>query len=270
MSECTGATTWSTDNAHVWGSCGWSLPSTEVTVRNVETNAECPAGVDGEICYRGRHIMMGYMGNPDLGAAHMKEIEGKNRSAIDDDGWLHSGDKGQKDLDGMVRITGRYKELIIGAGGENVAPVPVEDGVKSRCAAISNIMMVGDKRKYNVALVTLKAVGATGELPGGDELDPVASACGDGTATTVSGAIAGEGGIAAAIEQAIKETNLDTLCCPMPPARIQKFTILPADFSVVGEELTPTFKLKRSVAEKKYTPQIEAMYKSKDAYVPFK
>ena len=56
----------------------------------------------------------------------------------------------------------------------------------------------------------------------------------------------------------------------MPPARIQKFTILPADFSVVGEELTPTFKLKRSVAEKKYTPQIEAMYKSKDAYVQFK
>ena len=269
MSECTGATTWSTDNAHVWGSCGWSLPSTEVTVRSVDTNEECPPGVDGEICYRGRHIMMGYMANPDLGAEHVKEIEGKNRSAIDDDGWLHSGDKGQKDIDGMIRITGRYKELIIGAGGENVAPVPVEDGVKSRCPAISNIMMVGDKRKYNVALVTLKAVGATGELPGGDQLDPVAAACGDGTATTVSGAIAGEGGIAAAIEAAIKETNQDTTCCPMPPSRIQKFTILPADFSVVGEELTPTFKLKRSVVQDKYLSQIDAMYKSKDAYVPF-
>merc|ERR1719263_2250087 len=71
----------------------------------------------------------------------------------------------------MVKITGRYKELIIGEGGENIAPVPFEDHVKKTCDGIAEIMMVGDKRKYNVALVTLKAVGANGEVPGTDDLD---------------------------------------------------------------------------------------------------
>merc|ERR1712039_445447 len=87
------------------------------------------------------------------------------------DGWLHSGDKGMVTTRGMVKITGRYKELIIGDGGENIAPVPIEDCVKKNCDAIAEIMMVGDKRKYNIALVTLKAVGANGEVPGTDELD---------------------------------------------------------------------------------------------------
>merc|ERR1712113_892948 len=72
---------------------------------------------------------------------------------------------------GMVKITGRYKELIIGEGGENIAPVPIEDQVKKACDGIAEIMMVGDKRKYNVALVTIKAVGANGEVPGSDDLD---------------------------------------------------------------------------------------------------
>ena len=123
MSECTGATTWSTDLAHKWGSCGWAMPSCEVSVRSKTTGKEVPDGNDGEICYRGRHIMMGYMANKDLGEEHMKTITGKNRDSIDQYGWLHSGDKGQRDVDGMIKITGRYKELIIGAGGENVAPV---------------------------------------------------------------------------------------------------------------------------------------------------
>merc|ERR1719198_2616720 len=74
-------------------------------------------------------------------------------------------------VDGMTKITGRYKELIIGEGGENIAPIPIEDHVKKECDGICEIMMVGDKRKYNVALVTLKAVGANGEVPGTDDLD---------------------------------------------------------------------------------------------------
>merc|ERR1712157_177879 len=114
------------------------------------------------------------MGNPDFGPEHIKEMEDKNASAIDKDGWLHSGDKGCIDTNGMVRITGRYKELIIGAGGENVAPVPVEENIKLVCPQISNVMMIGDNRKFNVALITLQAEGSTGEFPGSDDLTGVA------------------------------------------------------------------------------------------------
>jgi len=132
MSECTGATTWSVDEAHVWGSCGFTMPGTEVKIFKPAEDSgsaevvECPDAAElfspseeeqGEICFRGRHIMAGYMANPELGADHVAEIAKKNKEAIDEQGWLHSGDKGCIDARGMVRVTGRYKELIIGAGG---------------------------------------------------------------------------------------------------------------------------------------------------------
>lgn len=82
----------------------------------------------------------------------------KTKDSIDNEGWLHSGDIGKIDKNGMVSITGRLKELIIGAGGENIAPVPIEEKIKKNLPAVSNLMMVGDKRKYNVMLVTLKSV----------------------------------------------------------------------------------------------------------------
>merc|ERR1719263_45008 len=129
----------------------------------------------GELCFRGRNIMMGYMANPDLGAAHVGEIQKKTAETIDKEGWLHSGDKGMITRTGMVMITGRYKELIIGEGGENIAPVPIEDHIKKTCDGINEVMMIGDKRKYNVALITLKAKGANGETPGTDELDMAAA-----------------------------------------------------------------------------------------------
>merc|ERR1719326_599671 len=111
------------------------------------------------------------MANPDMGSAHVGEIQKKTAETIDKEGFLHSGDKGLITTSGMVKITGRYKELIIGEGGENIAPVPIEDVVKKTCDGINEVMMVGDKRKYNVCLVTLKAVGANGEVPGTDDLD---------------------------------------------------------------------------------------------------
>merc|ERR1711934_551578 len=114
------------------------------------------------------------MANPALGKSHVNEIKDKLAGTIDDEGWLHSGDKGCMSETGFVKITGRYKELIIGAGGENIAPVPIEDDLKKKCPAISNVMMVGDKRKFNTCLVTLKAKGANGEKPGTDELDGAA------------------------------------------------------------------------------------------------
>merc|ERR1712023_279712 len=128
---------------------------------------------------------MGYMAQPDLGDAHVADIKKKNAKAIGEEGWLHSGDKGTMDARGMVKITGRYKELIIGAGGENIAPVPIEDAVKKACDGINEVMMVGDHQKYNVALITLKAVGANGEMPGTDNLDAGAKRVNDAV-TTIS------------------------------------------------------------------------------------
>jgi len=230
-------------------------------------NVEAPLAQDinnpreeeqGEVCFRGRHIMMGYMANPDLGSAHVKEIQGKNAEAIDNEGWLHSGDKGCMDVRGCVKITGRYKELIIGAGGENIAPVPIEDNVKKLCPAVSNFMMVGDKRKFNVALVTLKAKGATGELPGGDELDGDALGLVDGV-TTISQAAKNPAFIDL-IRKAIVATNKDGKCCPSNASAIQKFAILPRDFSSSTGELTPTLKTRRSEVEKANKTVLDKLY----------
>jgi acyl-CoA synthetase (AMP-forming)/AMP-acid ligase II len=91
MSECTGATTWSTDECHLWGSCGYAMQGTEVAVFNPESKELVPFAADifappeaeqGEICYRGRHIMMGYLANPALGPEHVAEIEKKTAGAI--------------------------------------------------------------------------------------------------------------------------------------------------------------------------------------------
>merc|ERR1711985_205066 len=128
------------------------------------------------------------MANPDLGPEHVAEIQKKTAEAIDSDGWLHSGDKGMITNRGMVKITGRYKELIIGEGGENIAPVPIEDSIKKLCDGVNEVMMIGDKRKYNVAVITLKAVGANGETPGTDDLDAGAKRINEEVAT-ISGAM---------------------------------------------------------------------------------
>merc|ERR1719359_2758975 len=145
-----------------------------------------------------------------MGTAHINEIKKKSSETIDSEGWLHSGDKGLVTVKGMVKITGRYKELIIGEGGENIAPVPIEDHVKKMCDGIAEIMMVGDKRKYNVALVTLKAVGANGEVPGTDTLDAGAARI-NPSVTTISAALDDEVWIKA-VTDAIKDVNNSKMC----------------------------------------------------------
>merc|ERR1719412_173801 len=132
--------------------------------------------------------MMGYMACNEFGEKHIADIQKKTAETIDSEGWLHSGDKGLKTTTGMVKITGRYKELIIGEGGENIAPVPIEDSVKGLCDAVAECMMIGDQRKYNVAMITLKAVGANGEQPGSDDLDAAAKLV-NPQVQTISGAM---------------------------------------------------------------------------------
>lgn len=111
----------------------------DLMIANPDENGE------GEICMRGRNIMMGYLRN-----------EAATRDTIDSQGYVHSGDRGKIDPDGFLRITGRIKELIITAGGENIAPVPIEDNFKLECLACSNIMMIGEQQRFMAALVSFK------------------------------------------------------------------------------------------------------------------
>jgi long-chain-fatty-acid--CoA ligase ACSBG len=280
MSENTGSTTFSSDESFKWATCGCPMPGVEVKIFRVDEvnpsiKKECPRAEDpqnateeeqGEVCFRGPHIMMGYLCNPKLGQEHVDQIIKKNKEAIDDEGWLHSGDKGCKDKLGFLKITGRYKELIITAGGENIAPVPIEDNIKKLVSGISNVVMIGDKRKFNVVVITLQA-GGTGELPGGEDLEGCALDVNPST-KTVPQAMKDPKWIEV-ITEAITATNANGRCCPSNAAKVQKFSILPLDFSVQTGEVTATLKLKRGAVTDKYGEFIDKMYDSKDVYVPY-
>jgi len=271
MSESTGSTTFSTGVTNLFGTIGFGPTGFDNAVFHIDEKTGvkklAPRAKDvfnpteeeqGEVCFRGRHIMMGYMANMKYGKAHIEEMKKKNSETIDEDGWLHSGDKGTQGENGMFRITGRYKELIITAGGENIAPVPIEDDIKKNCPAISNIMMVGDKMKYNTVLITLKCVGATGELQGTNILDGEAKEVNPKVTTTEEAAKCPIWN--KYITDAITATNQNSAVCVSQPSRVQKFTILPRDFSVATEEFTATFKLKRSVVQEMYKAEIATMY----------
>merc|ERR1712127_352372 len=281
MSEASGIVTISTDQAHQWGSCGWVVPGCEVKCFKVDPSdlnkkIEAPAAPTlgatedefmGEICFRGRSIMNGYLACKDFGEKHVAEIQKKNAETIDAEGWLHSGDKGLKTVAGMVKITGRYKELIIGEGGENIAPVPIEDSVKGLCDAVNECMMIGDQRKYNVAFMTLKAVGANGENPGTDNLDAAAKNV-NPAVTTISQAMNDPKWIET-ITAAITATNSNTKIVPNNAFKIQKFCILPNNFSEEMGELTPTKKLKRAIVEAKYKQMVDKMYSVDGVYIEY-
>ncbi|XP_036616384.1 long-chain-fatty-acid--CoA ligase ACSBG2 isoform X2 [Trichosurus vulpecula] len=204
----------------------------------------------GEICFWGRHVFMGYL-----------DMEDKTREAIDDWGWLHSGDLGKMDSDGFLYITGRIKELIITAGGENIPPVPIEDLVKKKIPIISFAMLVGDKAKFLSMLLTLKSQvnPDTGEPK--DELSPEAlDFCRKlgSKSKKVSDIVDGRDRLVyEAIEKGIEEVNREAISNAQ---KIQKWLILHKDFSIVGGELGPTTKLKRPVVTKMYQQQIESFY----------
>jgi len=282
MSETTALSTIGVDCMHTWGSCGFEAPSTECNVFKIDPvdmnkKTECELAPDlftteekyqGEICFHGRHVMMGYMACPEMGEDHKAKMIEKTAETIDREGWLHSGDKGLKTTLNMLRITGRYKELIIGAGGENIAPVPIEDSIKKLVPGINEVMMVGDKKKFNTCLITLKAVGANGETPGTDELDGPAKGVSPGV-TTISAALKDKVW-QETIQQAINETNENEKVCVNNAFRIGRFMILPTNFSEEGGELTPTKKLKRAVVEKLYAASIDKLYAADEGtYIPY-
>lgn len=243
MSESTGPHTFCTDSACRITSVGKELAGVQTKLDKPDEDGT------GEVCFYGRHVFMGYL----------NQVE-KTKEAIDEQGWLHSGDLGKKDKDGFLYITGRIKELIITAGGENIAPVPIEDNVKEILHCVSNCMLIGDKRKFLSMLVTLKCDMNMDTNEPMNTLSPECQAwCKSigSSATTVSEAI-GDQAVLKAIQAGIDKANDKSVS---RAARVQKWSILPADFSIPGGELGPTLKLRRPIVVKKYEKTIEAFYK---------
>ncbi|KAG2466574.1 ACBG2 ligase, partial [Polypterus senegalus] len=220
MSESTGPHTISTAEAFRIMSCGKEISGCQTKLDKPDAEG------NGEVCFWGRHVFMGYL--------HSEE---KTKEAIDSEGWLHSGDLGKHDEDGFLYITGRIKELIITAGGENIPPVPIEDSVKEAIPIISNAMLIGDKRKFLSMLLTLKCnVNDSGE-PLDELTHQVKEFCRllGCNAHRVSD-IAGQENhpVYKAIQEGIDRVNAKATSNAQ---KIQKWLLLERDFSVPGGEL---------------------------------
>uniref|UniRef100_A0A8C5ZZU9 long-chain-fatty-acid--CoA ligase n=1 Tax=Marmota marmota marmota TaxID=9994 RepID=A0A8C5ZZU9_MARMA len=205
----------------------------------------------GEVCMWGRHIFMGYLDREDT-----------TLETIDEDGWLHSGDLGRMDNQGFLFITGRIKELLITAGGENVAPVPIENLVREKIPIISNAMLVGDRAKFLSILLTLKvrwAPAVSGAPLNKLSLEAINFCRSLGSqADTVTEIVRQQDPlIYEAIQQGIDAVNLEATS---EAQRIHKWVILEKDFSIQGGELGPTTKMKRPFIAQKYKTQIENFY----------
>ena len=201
-----------------------------------------------EVQFKGRLVMMGYLKMP-----------AETASTIDDEGWLHTGDQAVIDQDGFIKITGRLKELIVTAGGENVAPVPIENKILELCPIMANCVVVGDKRKFLSALVSLKTVvnPMTGE-PSQNLIPTVISIikANGGSATTVAEA-KNDPAVNKMIQEAIDGYNKVAISRAQ---EIRKWYLMERDLSLSHGELTATLKLKRNVVHQHYEKQIDSLY----------
>ncbi|KAK3251540.1 hypothetical protein CYMTET_39129 [Cymbomonas tetramitiformis] len=243
MSENTGPHCAGKFDYFIAGTCGIVLPGVETKIDHVA--GRDPEG-EGEICMRGRHVMLGYMKDPE-----------KTKAVIDAEGYLHSGDVGRVDpATGILKITGRIKELIITAGGENIAPVPIEEAIKKLVPAVSNVMLVGDRQKYNSVLITLM-LQDDGEGGFTDKLVRASTTVSDASKTVAEAK--NDPKWKEYIEAGIKAYNSGETCVSNAQ-KVQKFAILDSDFSIPGGELTPTMKLKRDIVCSKYESVISTLY----------
>ena len=244
MSENTGPHTVGFPDAFRIGTVGKCFVGAEIKLANVDEEG------NGEICISGRHVFMGYLNAPE-----------KTKETFDDDDWLCTGDIGKHDDAGFLTITGRIKEIIITAGGENIAPVPIENNVKVALPCISNCMAIGDKRKFMSMILCLKVDidPNTGE-PTGNLTQEARDWCQSigSTSTTVVDVIEKKDAIVLkGIQNGIDKANEKSVS---RAAKIQKWSIIPKDFSIPGGELGPTLKLKRPVVVKMYKKTLDAFY----------
>jgi long-chain acyl-CoA synthetase len=227
--------------SELWGmseTCGAGCvnPPQKIKIGTVGPPApgiEISLAEDGEVLIRGDVVMLGYRGAPE-----------KTAETIDPEGWLHTGDIGEIDSDGYLKIVDRKKELIINAAGKNMSPANIEATVKTASPLIGQACTIGDGRSYNTALIVLD----------GDFAPMWASQHGlDGCSLED---LASEPGLVSAIDVAVSAANKRLARVE----QIKKFTVLRGDWLAGGDELTPTMKLKRKPIAAKYEAEIEAMY----------
>jgi long-chain-fatty-acid--CoA ligase ACSBG len=184
--------------------------------------------------------------------------EKATREAIDQRGFLHSGDLGRIDPNGSLYITGRIKELIVTAGGENVAPVIIEDMIKERMKFISNVVVIGDKRKFLVCLITIKAKPDAQNNPTDQVLEEASAILkNEGVTETSVREIIKNPKLSQIISKEIEETNKKAVS---RVSTVKKFKLLPVDFCIGRDEMTSTLKLKRNIIHQHYSREIEEMY----------
>jgi long-chain acyl-CoA synthetase len=206
------------EDACKFGTVGRPIPGIEVKIAE-----------DGEILTRGPHVMKGYY-----------KLPKETAQAITEGGWFHTGDIGEIDAEGFLRITDRKKDLIVTSGGKKVAPQFVENTLKT-CKYISQIVVVGDKRKYPSALIApsmdhLKKLAAEKQVPESEMLK--------------SRIILDE------IQDEINRLSQDLA----PFERVKKIALLEHEFTIESGEMTPSLKIKRNVVEKKYKDLIDSLY----------
>ena len=202
------------------------------TVGRPVPGVELKIAEDGELLVKGDNVFKGYYKNPEATAETIV------------DGWLHTGDVASIDEDGYVSIIGRKKEIIITAGGKNITPVNIEQEVK-RHPLVSQCVVIGDRRPYLVALVTLDQEALTRFAAEQGMLDEPSA--------MINSPLVRE-----TIEKHIEEVNKNFARVE----QIKRFQILPSDLSQEGGELTPTLKIKRPVVAKKYEKEIDELYAS--------
>jgi len=229
--------------AELWGmseTCGSGCcnPPGKVRIGTVGPPApgvEIKLGEDGEVLMRSAVVMTGYRNLPE-----------RTAEALDADGWLHTGDIGEFDAQGYLRIVDRKKELIISAAGKNMSPANIESTLKGASPLIGQACAIGDGRPYNTALIVLDA-----------EFAP-AWAARQGREGASLEDLATDEAMIAAVQEAVDAANAKL-------ARVEgikKFTIVPGDWAPGGDELTPTMKLKRKPIAEKYADAIESMYRN--------
>ena len=227
--------------AELWGmseTCGSGCcnPPGKVRIGTVGPPApgvEITLGEDGEVLMRSDVVMTGYRNLPDQTA-----------EALDADGWLHTGDIGEFDDEGYLRIVDRKKELIINAAGKNMSPANIESNLKGASPLIGQACVIGDGRSYNTALIVLDA----------DFAPAWAQKHGMEGATLES--LADEPAMRDAVQEGVDAANARLARVE----QIKKFTLLREDWAPGGDELTPTMKLKRKPIGEKFSEEIEAMY----------